>query len=231
MSKELSIDEIFDIVGSKSNASKHLVRRVWSNLVELIISEMKLNGYITLKNFGKFEIKEINGHDEIITNEYGFKERVYVDDHYDINFTPSVNLISTIDGRKEHWSKDGRCNFNDETDALMIRQNGIDVREINPSYQNLANKTLKERIAIVARRKYNRVVTSAYRKEHIKNSGKYKIKCIDNGVVYNSIRSCAKDLGIIYQNLYRHYNQSDTDEFTYGGYEFIKIISQLESEE
>lgn len=229
MAKELSMEDVYSIVGAKSNVSKHAMRRMWGNMVDLIISEMQVNGYIRLKDFGKFIIKDIPPHDEIITNSDGFKERVYVDAHCDIEFVPSVNLLASADGRQGKWSNITK--YKDERDSLLIRQNGEVIKEVNPSCQGLSvDKSIEQKVAILLQRKINRNKKLEERKNNIAlRKTQYALKCINNGITYDSIRSCAESLEINYNTLYYYYAHNG-DEFKYKGYSFKKIKKESNDE-
>ena len=239
INNELSTKEIIDILSSESNLTNYHVSRILVNLIELIISEIKLNGYFHIKNFGKFELEVIEPHDEIIVNEKGTKKKIHVDEHYDIYFTPSVNLISAIEGRRK-WSVFCKPNYTDEDEALINKNRLLDVikdseekveENIEPPKKII--KPLRERIAIQCKKKVTRDKNKIARDngKNIRQETGFAIKHLDSGVVYSSIRSCAKDLGFIYQNLWRHYTQATEDTFKYKGYEFAKIAVTNENEQ
>lgn len=218
--RELKPTEIYDIVSAKSYTAKTTVKRVWNNLVDLMISELRNIGFIKLENFGRFELVRVGGKDEWFTNELGAKEKRWVDFHYSIKFIPSENLLKYINADKVRGKWSNREFKEDILEEIPNRY-----KTNRQSRLKLAiSEDMRGKIDELAERKLK--VSQRRIKENAKDNWAIKIECLDNGVTYKSIRQCATTLKLNYQNLNNchHRNlEQENETFEFGGYTF-KII-------
>lgn len=212
---EMTQSQIEELLSAKSYISKHSVKRVWNNLMQLIISELQNIGKIRFENFGTFEIVRMGGKDEYIMNELGAMEKKYVDFYLGVNFTPSTNFIKFLnsDKVKEKWSLRGIVT-GDELARGVVRNKNDDRLRL------AVDEDMRFKIKELADKKNKK---SDNPKKEIASNWSIQIKCLDNDKVYNSIYSCAKELKLNYQNLNNchHRNlKNDIQIFEFCGYKF-----------
>lgn len=226
MNKSMSQEEIFSLVGSKSNASKHLTKRVWSNFVSLIISELQNNSYIRFDNFGRFDLIQTGGKDEWFENEFGIKEKRYVDFGLSIKFTPSKNLIDIIENSSSSkWS----TRMINEEDNLV--ENGTVRKNYDERTRLPIGEDMKEKIVNLAKKKKHYTVKDD--KYKVENKWDIKIFCKELECEYKSILDCSKRLNLSYQKMNRLYHkaiQENKTFFEYSGYTF-DIVGEKNNEE
>lgn len=216
--REMTQNEINEIVSAKSYASRHTVKRIWNNIVELILSELKNIGIIRFENFGKFEVVRMGGKDEWFINELGAKEKRWVDFYLDIKFTPSENLLKYLnaDNIKGKWStKDFK-----EDNLVAEKPNRYKTNRAT-KLKLAVDEDMRYKIDELAERKLK--VSKRKVPKKAEDCWATKIKCLDNDTLYNSIRQCAKDLDLNYQNLNNHHHkhlQDEDETFEFGGYCF-----------
>lgn len=232
MNNVLTQKEINAMVGAKSNVSANAVKRVWGNLVELIISELQNNGNIKIQNFGKFELLEKGGGDTWVENEYGVKELKYVDVHYDVNFIPSENLIKHITGEiMSKWTK--RAIGEDYTsDMLVNRQKGkykYNKTDL-PICENMTEKILTlvqinaDEALEKAEKQAQKERESVEKNRDLMSKRKPKrVKCLDNDTIYKSWNDCARQLNIRTAKLAGLLNRAKDKIVKCDGYTFEKI--------
>ena len=221
MKTTMTQNEIFELVGAKAYVTKGSAKRVWSKLVDLIISELQNVGSIQLENFGKFEIVKKGGKDEWYIDELGIKQKRYVDFYLSVNFIPSTNFLKYINSErsKEKWSLNKLA---DQYDDLDARQKGF-IKPKEDRMKMLVSENMKDKILeLVAMRKRKSEKDSS-EKINIKNYWNQRIKCLENDKTYDSIRQCSMDLNLNYQNLnnrYHKYQKKEIDIFEFDGYNF-----------
>lgn len=229
MNSGLTQKEINEMVGAKSNVSANSVKRVWGNLVELIISELQNNGSIKIQNFGKFELTEKGGGDAWVENEYGVKELKYIDVHYDVDFIPSETLIKHISGEiMTKWTKRAiaeECN----ADSLLNRPKSKYkyIKSDLPICENMTEKILALVQVDLEKTKNKKQDldndTVAKNRELMKKRTPKKVKCLDNGVIYKSWNDCARQLNIRTAKLTCLFNRTKEKFVECDGYTFEKI--------
>lgn len=215
MNSEMTQSQIEELLGAKSYISKHSVKRVWNNLMQLIISELQNIGKIRFENFGTFEVVRMGGKDEYVMNELGAMEKRYVDFYLGVKFTPSNNFIKFLNSDKvrEKWSLRGIVTGDDLARGVVRNKNDDRLRlkvdeDMRFKIKELAEKNNKK---------------SDKPKKEIANNWSIKIKCLDNDKIYESIYSCARELNLNYQNLNNchHRNlKNDIQIFEFCGYKF-----------
>ncbi len=225
MQREMTQNEIYEIVSAKSYASRHTVKRMWNNMVDLIISELRNIGVIRFENFGKFEIVQMGGRDEWFINELGAKEKRWVDYYLSVKFTPSENLLKYLNVAKLNgkWST-----------TKTFQEDNLVVDKPNRYKTNRANKLklaidedMRQKIDELAERKLK--ISQRKVQKKAEDNWAIKIKCIDNDTVYNSIRQCAMDLNLNYQNLNNHHHRhllKGDEIFKFNDYTFEIIKSK-----
>lgn len=131
MSKKLSQKDFYEIIGAKVNITPRTVQKIWGNVLELIASELRNNGTITIENFGRFDSVKKGGKDEWFTNAFGLQEKRYVEPFDFVEYQPSRNFINYVNeglvdsGAKNRLQKDKLTSYDkillgiDETPTTM----------------------------------------------------------------------------------------------------------------
>ncbi len=232
MKSKMTTSEIFELVSAKSYVCSNSAKRVWNNLVDLIISELQNVGCIQFENFGKFEIVKKGGRDEWYIDDYGAKQKRYVDFYLSVEFIPSQNFLKYINSEKtrDKWSLKKLA---DEKDILEANAKGY-IKPKDNRMEMLVTEDMKGKILeLVAMRK--RKLNKSVKEKTSKNLWNQKIKCLDNNKIYDSVRKCSIDLKLNYQNLNNRYHKNEKMEnniFEFCGYQFeiikTKKIGELE---
>lgn len=216
---DMTLDEIFSLVGTKSNSSKHLAKRIWNNMVSLIISEMQNNSYIRIENFGKFEIIQTGGRDEWVENEFGAMEKKWVDFDISVKFTPSKNLIEAIkNGSSKNWFKK-KCE-----DDLVIQKN---INDFDERTRLEICEDMKDKAILLANRRKR---YTSEKVEGLPNAWTIELYCKENNIHYESIRKCSQDLNIGYMTVMRAYKkarENNYKSFELRGYNFDLIEKEI----
>ena len=219
MRMSMTTTEIFQLVGAKAYVSKNSVKRVWENFIDLIVSELQNVGYIQFENFGKFEIVKKGGKDEWYIDEFGAKQKRYVDFYLGVEFTPSNNFLKYVNSSKtrDKWSLKKLA---EEEDTLEAKAKGY-IKPKEDRMKMLVTEDMKGKILELVRMRDMK--NNKIEKQKAPNTWNQKIKCLDNDILYDSIRKCAMDLKLNYQNLNNRYHSNYKREnmtFEYGGYNF-----------
>lgn len=228
MKTTMTPNEIYELISAKSAVNKNSAKRIWNNFIDLIISELQNVGSIQFENFGKFEVVKKGGKDEWYIDEYGVKQKRYVDFYLGVEFIPSNNFIKYINSQKvrEKWS---HKRLAEEQDILEENARGY-IKPKEDRMKMLITEDMKGKILeLVAMRKRKLEKEPNKNKKDIKNLWNQKIKCLDNNKTYNSIRQCSIDLNLNYQNLnnrYHKYQKKEIDSFEFYGYNFEIIKSK-----
>lgn len=221
MKSTMTQNEIFELVGAKSYVSKGCAKRVWSKLVDLIISELQNFGSIQLENFGKFEIVKKGGKDEWYIDEFGAKQKRYVDFYLSVDFIPSTNFLKYVNSEKskDKWSLKKLA---DQYDDLDARQKGF-IKPKEDRMKMLVSENMKDKILELVAMRKRKSEKDPSEKINVKNYWNQKIKCLENDKIYDSIRQCSMDLNLNYQNLnnrYHKYEKKEINIFEFDGYNF-----------
>ena len=177
----MTTSEIFELVSAKSYVCSNSAKRVWNNLVDLIISELQNVGCIQFENFGKFEIVKKGGRDEWYIDDYGAKQKRYVDFYLSVEFIPSQNFLKYINSEKtrDKWSLKKLA---DEKDILEANAKGY-IKPKDNRMEMLVTEDMKGKILeLVAMRK--RKLNKSVKEKTSKNLWNQKIKCLDNDKIY-----------------------------------------------
>lgn len=215
--------EIFQLVSAKTGITRKGVQKVWENFVNLIISELQNVGEIRFEKFGKFEIVRRGGSEEQYIDEFGVKQRRFVDFYLSTEFTPSNTFIKHLNSSRirEKWSL-SKIEGEDTLDAKVLGY----VKPKEDRVKLLVTEDMKGKILELIRIREE--------KGDKINRWNQKIKCVENGNTYKSIRECALDLNINYQNLNNRYNtcyKKDKAGFKYDNYTFELIKNKRIGEE
>lgn len=221
MKSTITQTEIFKLVGAKSNVTQGCAKRVWNKLVDLIISELQNVGAIQFENFGKFEIVRKGGKDEWYIDDFGAKQKRYVDFYLSVDFIPSNNFIKYLnsDNPREKWSLKKLA---DQYDTLDARQKGF-IKPKEDRMKMLISENMQDKILELVAMRKRKLNKSPNEKINIKNYWNQRIKCLENNKIYDSIRQCSMDLDLNYQNLnnrYHKYQKQDINIFEFDNYHF-----------
>lgn len=222
MSKALSLKDLYDLMGANAKVSPRTAEKVWTTFLNLLVSEIRYNGKISIDNFGRFETKIEGGKDEYVTNELGIVEKRYIPRITSLKFKPSVNLLDEINNDKPVEKMDKVSD-----DTLFDYDNYI--LEVDKNTE----KTISDAIDIALHRKEIRR-KKEIKRENNKNKRKaptcfkgYPIKCITNNRVYSSMSECGKDLNLRVNNIKK---ALENGKLLYG-YKLVRLTDEEYKEE
>lgn len=219
MARNLTYNDMVDIIAMRTGKSKDTVKQIYDNILDIIANELKNNSYIHLRSLGEIKLEQRGGKDEIFFNQFGLQERRYVDPYYVLDLKANKMLLDYINGDTDKFVKpsirkrklhDNKTKDEAYSDFLDTDSNV----ELDDYLFNLAK-----------RRRENTDYINAWAKGELEvdpNKIKHakKIYCITNDVTYNSIREMAFDLQISESKLYKRIQRGKYD---CDGYEFKMI--------
>lgn len=221
--KTLSQKEINDIIGLKSGLKSSTLRKVWSNVILLILSELQNYGSIKFQDLGEFKVVHEGGKDEIFINTFGIPEKRYVQPKDFVEFTPTKQFITLLNGdrlahityeellkKKEKQQQDKNKKYTYEDFVNETEENPL-----NTTIQKFANK----------RQKINNKQAQIRNGTYTYSTRRYsKQKIESEGITYDSIKEFADFLSVKYFNLWKQI-KSKGDVGTVYGHEY-KLIKE-----
>lgn len=213
----LSYLDFIELLGAKTSLSSKTIRRVLKSFEDIIISELQNEGKINIQNFGKFEVELKGGEDEWIPNELGIPEKRYVDIYNYINFIPSKNYIKKL---------------NEDTQERITRAMFDDFVSDDDLKKECKVKSTSELILeMMAKQKDKKENDKKAMQERKENNVTYRntykgkpLKCLTNGITYNSTYHAGKELGIRLDKMYYSFYR---DDMIVDGYEFEFVDEEL----
>lgn len=216
MAKNLTYQDIYEILSIKCHVSEITAERIVKHFVTLIANELQNNSYVSLTNIGKFSTEMRGGSDEWIEDAFGTLRKRYVEPFKYINFEPSKSLLDVVNGesinylfRKTKIRYDKPTSYAEAVDDKMKEED-----DISDIIEQTLNKSKKKR----ARRKDLIGVVPTNLKT-INEQTQQPILCLNNNVVYPSVHKAAHDLGLAYTTLRAH-TVGDRPDLKLNGYEF-----------
>ena len=216
MAKNLTYQDIYEILSIKCHVSEVTAERIVKHFVTLIANELQNNSYVSLTNIGKFSTEMRGGSDEWIEDAFGTLRKRYVEPFKYINFEPSKSLLDVVNGesinylfRKTKIRYDKPTSYAEAVDDKMKEED-----DISDIIEQTLNKSKKKR----ARRKDLIGVVPTNLKT-INEQTQQPILCLNNNVVYPSVHKAAHDLGLAYTTLRAH-TVGDRPDLKLNGYEF-----------
>ena len=216
MAKNLTYQDIYEILSIKCHVSEVTVERVLKHFITLVANELQNNSYISLTNIGKFSTEMRGGSDEWIEDAFGTLRKRYVEPFQYINFEPSKSLLEVVNGesinylfRKTKLKYDKPTSYAEAVDDKMKEED-----DISDIIEQTLNKTKKKK-----NRRKNRKGNMPTNLKSINEQTQQPILCKNNNVVYPSVHKAAHDLGLAYTTLRAH-TVGDRPDLKLNGYEF-----------
>lgn len=216
MAKALSNKDLFSLIATNTNVSDKTVEKIYNKFIDIIISELQYNEQVVFENFGKFIIEYKGGKDELISNDFGILEKVFVEPKMIPQFIPSKNFIKKINSididRLNKVCEDTVLNYENFILGEKESKNTSDIVDciLNRKQEQIKRKKIKE--------------LTGQSKKKGKTIGK-PILCLTNNKIYPSLRQASFDLDLSIENIKKSIDK-DTDTF---GYKF-KYLTQEEYE-
>ena len=216
MSRAFSQTDFYELIGAKSRVVPKTAKKVWEAIQDIIVSELQNESYITLENFGKFEITIKGGTDEWFTNSYGIQEKKYIQPFEYVEFTPSKNYINRINSTQQKritkamFGSDELASYDDMIEDMAEPS----VTEVVKGLLDKNGKALKP------------IKSKQPRYTDIK-MGK-PILCLNNNTIYRTTHEISKKLGISPQRLYYNFNRG---KMSVCGYDFKFIDKDIKVNE
>ncbi len=225
MAKGLYDNDIYDLVGLKAGCSSRTVKRVWENMQKLILSELQNNGKIVFSNFGSFSLVAKGGNDEWVVNSKGMTEKKYIEEYDFIEFAPSKKIIDDLNSITYEPIDKPKTNTKIKRNHKKVLYNPNDgIEEADYVNDIIKNKGHDPNTF--------EMVTSIINHKLAEKSGdanKYRrIKCLNNGKIYDSPNQARLDLDISINKMYDRIRKN-FQEFEIDGYEFEMIENKFEN--
>lgn len=225
--KYLTNEELLGIIEAKTGYKKSTIQNVLDAFTTLMVAELQTQGKIRIRDLGDFTAVIKGGEEELITNAFGNIEKMYVARKEFVEFEPSKTLIDKLNGNRIV----GMSREDLEEYTMKVREESMRAKDTTETYEDYVGELLGDEgdldtmlLKTASQRKNFNAWFASQRngEEYVpvkagRMHNKHKIKCLTNGITYESVQRMAKDLGIdagkIYRKIWAHKNYVDGYQF------------------